>query len=389
MRKSILLGASGLIAGLIVGYLIFVFRPSSNMSGVLPIQSNEIIGFLPYWLLPETKNKDYSPYITDLTYFDLTLDNTGSVQKLVNADEEEPGWHALHSGSLDAYFKQARKKGIELSLLVFSGDPDTIEQMVSTPQKSANAMMHDVAPLMRQYGFSDLNLDIEDVATATGSAEQNFTAFVRQTKKLLIEKKLGTLTVDISPDNLIHKRLIDSQAVGEIADRVVIMGYDYHYIGSYVTGAVAPLSGAGIDAEYDIETAMTKALAVIPARKVILGAPLYGYSWETLTNTPKAAVIPGTGLTVSDAHAEQFLANCATCSAKLDAEAEEAYVIYKDQGTGTYHEMFFPNARSMEAKVEYARQTHLGGMAVWALGYEGQTILNPLRAYKAKTIYLF
>lgn len=388
-RRNILLGVVSLWLGISVGYLLFVYKPSQTISKLVPLPNNEIIGFLPYWLLPETKNKDYSPYITTLTYFDLTLDNNGGVQKLLNPQEEEPGWHALNSGSLDQYLSQVKAKGVRLSLLVFSGDPDIIEQMVRTPQKSADNLIGDVAPLMKKYGFSDLNLDIEDIRRASPSASQNFTKFVRAVKNSMTDKKLGTLTIDISPDDLIHKKLINAREVGSIADKVVIMGYDYHYIGSYVTGAVAPLAGAGIDAEYDVETAITKARDALPAKKIILGAPLYGYSWETLTQNPKSAVIPGTGLTMSTFRLEQLLSACASCSAKLDAEAEEAYLVYKDQETGTYHQVFFPSERSMEAKVEFARQMHLGGMAVWALGYEGSTVLNPLRAYKAKTIYLF
>jgi len=38
------------------------------------------------------------------------------------------------------------------------------------------------------------------------------------------------------------------------------MTYDYHYTGSLVSGAVSPMGGAGINAEFDTETGVKEAL---------------------------------------------------------------------------------------------------------------------------------
>jgi spore germination protein YaaH len=72
---------------------------------------------------------------------------------------------------------------------------------------------------------------------------------------------------------------------------------------------------------------------------------------------------------------------CATCSAQFDITDEESHIIYKT-GTGTYQQIFYPVKDSTQFKVNLADKYSLGGIAVWALGYEGKTILEPLAGFQ-------
>jgi len=344
-------------------------------------QKHHVIGFLPYWLTSKA-DKNYNKYITTLTYFGLTIGPEGKIIKFDAPGEKEPGWYALESGKMDEFFKNAKKDDINLSLLLFNGDETAISALLSDPIPHAQNLVSEVAPIMKQYGFKDLNLDIESVSTASDEARQRFTAFVKEVKKNINKQKLGTLTIDASPTALVKKYLINLTDVSQLADYIVLMTYDFHYPGSYVTGAVSPIGGAGTNAEFDTLTGVKEALRVMPSEKILLGTPLYGYEWETLGDTPRSAVIPGTGITDSNRRAESFLASCATCSAQIDSEAKESYVIYKDQQYETYHQMFFPDAQATEEKIKLANNYQLGGIAVWALGYDGESILNPLENYK-------
>ena len=384
MLLKIFIVISGIALGIFLGY----FFVSKNLTGPLQtklinplINQKQVIGFLPYWLIGDAA-ADYSKYISDLTYFGLKIDVDGSVLKLTGQQESEPGWNALDSGNLDQFFTEAKKHNVQLSLLLSCGDHDTIASIIDDPKAHAQNLLTDVLPVMRKYGFSDLNLDIEDPQAASDQARLNFTQFVKEVKNGLERNHTGTVTIDISPDDFIHKKLIDPRGVGTLADRVVLMTYDYHSTASFVTGPVAPLSGAGVISEYDVDTAVQKALQIIPAQKIILGIPLYGYEWETTGSIPRSAVIPGTGISESNEYVENFLASCTNCSSKTDTDAEETYITYKDQETGTYHQIFYPDKQSVSAKISYANQEQLGGIALWALGYEGRSILDPLRQYK-------
>jgi spore germination protein YaaH len=388
--KSILISIFGLIIGICCGYFIVIriFHgsfsvPTENIISEINILNKkpEIIGFLPYWLVNDA-NKRYSKNITTLTYFGLTVAENGTIQKFLNPAEEEPGWYTLHSGKIDELLSMSKKNNIKTSLLIFSGNEDVIGQLIDNPREHAQNLMRDVSPIMKQYGFSDLNLDIESVSLASDSARQNFTSFVDEVKSQMQKQNLGTLSIEASPTVLIKKYLINLNEISPLVDNVVLMMYDFHYPGSSVTGPVSPVNGAGVESEFDSEVGIKQALKIVPLRKIILGIPLYGYEWETLDATPRSATIPATGIAASNRRVEELLKTCDTCTVGKDETAKESYVTYKDDETGTFHQIFYPDAYATRQKIDLAHKYHIRGLALWALGYEGDSILDPLERYK-------
>lgn len=380
MFKKIFIALVGLILGIFIGVYFVYIKPISPSNTKIQVQ-NQVIGFLPYWQLDEA-NDNYSNYITTLTYFGLNVDGNGHIVKLINPQQENPGWYALSSGKLDPFLNAAREHNVKLSLLISSGDAGAISQMIAKPQQNADNLIHDITPLMKKYHFQDLNLDVEDSSTVSLSDQQHFTQFVKEIKSQINSKHLGTLTIEITPYEAIVPSLIDLNSISQYADNIVLMAYDYHSSVSTVTGPVAPLNGAGTDLEYDVTTAVEKTLQMVPANKVILGMPLYGYEWQTLSTALHSAIIPGTGVIASNKRIESLVASCTTCSVFFDAESQEEYVVYQDQDTGIYHQIFFPDQQSVESTIKLAEQKQIGGVALWALGYEGNNMLDPLTDYK-------
>lgn len=371
-----------LVAFLII-YKFFLPRSLKKEIPVINIiiPSKEVIGFLPYWLIGKA-DQDYSKYITNLIYFSLTVNKDGTIQKYTKPGESEPGYLALQEGKINPFLNTAREKGEDISVTVFNGNDSNIGQILNDPETSANNLTHDVIPIMQQYGFTDLNLDIEQTADASPSARMKFAEFAKDVKENLVSAKAGTMSVDISAIAFVKDtNLSDPTTLAQIADKVILMAYDYHSTISYVTGPVAPGLGAGTVSEFDTESALAAALKIMPSQKIILGIPLYGYEWETIGDTPRSAIVPGTGLIISNQRAEDLLSGCATCSAQFDTTDEESHVIYKT-GTGTYQQIFYPVEDSTQFKVNLADRYSLGGIAVWALGYEGKTILAPLAGYQ-------
>lgn len=370
------------LAGFLVIYKYFLPRTlKKNIPVVgLIIPQNEVIGFLPYWLTPKAST-DYSNYITTLTYFALTVSKDGTIQKFTKPGESEPGYLSLKNGKMDPFLNSARQKGEDLSLAVFNGNDSDIAQILNDPATSANNLTGDVIPVMQQYGFTDLNLDVEQTADASPAARMKFTEFVKDVKENLDTSKVGTLSIDVSAISFVKDtNLSDPAALAPVVDKIILMAYDYHSTVSFVTGPVAPGLGAGTVSEFDTDTAVAAALKIMPSRKIILGIPLYGYEWETIGSVPRSAVVPGTSLIISNFRAEDFLSQCATCSAEFDKTDQESHIIYETD-SGTYQQIFYPTKDSTQFKVDLAGKYSLGGIAVWALGYEGKTILQPLSAY--------
>lgn len=346
---------------------------------ILP--KKEVNGFLPYWLISKA-DADYSKYITNLTYFSLSVGEDGTIARYTNPGESEPGYHSLTSGKADVIFQSAKEKGIDLSLSVFSGDDVVISQMLNDPMTSAKNLVESVTPIMQEYGFTELNLDIEQPSDASPESRLKFTQFVKSVEENINPGIITALSIDVSASSFVKDtNLADPASFSEYVDKIIIMAYDYHYTSSFVTGPIAPLSGAGVVSEFDTETALAAALKVYPAKKIILGIPLYGYSWETIGDAPRSAVVPASGFSISSKKVEEFLVECATCSAAFDNVDKESHIIYKDQETGIYHQIFYPTKESTNYKIKLAKQNSIAGLALWALGYEDSTILAPLFEY--------
>lgn len=383
--RKIFLPSITLIAGaaLAIGFLYFLavspIRFDNPILKTFGINKPQIVGFLPYWLLDKA-DKQYQHYITTLTYFGLTLDRGGSLVKLTNPKEEEPGWTNLKGDKYKVRLAEGKKNNVKQSLLIVSGDDDVIRSMLIQPEINARKLVSDVAPIMKDKGFTDLNLDIETFMEGSPSSQLQFTRFAQTVKDELDAQKLGTLTIDLIPIALVKPKLYDAKALGAIADSIVLMTYDYHYLGSFTAGAIAPVGGAGETIEFDVETAIKEALKIIPKDKILLGIPLYGYGWETMDNAPESATIPGGGSTASTRRIADILVQCATCSSYIDPVAKEPYLIYPENDY--FNQIYYENEVSMKEKISLAEKYKLGGLAIWALGYEDVTILHPLEEYK-------
>ncbi len=365
------------VAGL---FLIGRFLPFDHpLVKMLGMEKPQIVGFLPYWLLDKA-DKDYAPFLTTLSYFGLAVDTDGKPIYLVNQNEEDPGWTALKGDRLAVMRDEAKKKGLNTSLLVYNADEKRIAELLMHPEGAAHALVAEVGPIMQSRGFTDLNLDFESFLPASESARQAYTQFASTVAHDVRAAKLGTVTIEIPPIILTKKYMIDPVAIGQIADYVVMMTYDYHYLGSFLAGPVAPIGGGGDIFEFDVETSVKEAVKVIPRQKLLLGIPLYGYQWETIGDMPGAATIPGGASTASSRRVSEFLTECATCSAQFDTRFGEPSIVYRN---GDYFvHVHYENAEAIAAKVALAQKYRLGGVALWALGYEDDTMLMPLREYK-------
>ncbi|NTU46554.1 hypothetical protein HGA88_02925 [Candidatus Roizmanbacteria bacterium] len=385
MVKNSIIGIVGLCIGIGIAVMVYssgLDRLRSPVENIFsPFSSKkQVIGFFPYWA-QETATSDYSS-LTTFAYFGLTVGSDGAIVKMNNEQEENTGWHLLNSGALQDRFSLAKKNGQSLSLVVFNGVEDSIHQLISDPRAHADTLMNEVIPIMKKHGFTDLNIDIESTTEASDEARLHFTEFIQEIRKSMKEQNAGTVTIDVSPIVLVKKYLVDVPSITSFVDQIVFMTYDYHYQGSSVSGPVAPLYGGATISEFDVAQAMQEAIKTLPKEKIIMGIPLYGYEWETIGDTPRSAVIPGSGLAASNRRVENLFKECTTCTLAEEKEAIEHYVVYKDETTHVFHQIYFPDIKSMQAKLQFATDLNLGGVALWALGYEGSTILNPLKDYK-------
>lgn len=390
--KNILTICLGVTVGIFLGFGLFLLTPylplSFNNSFFLDlgIDKPQIIGFLPYWLVSKTRN-NYNAEITTLDYFSLTISSDGHIVKLTNPQQEDPGWYDLQTTQVEKKFQEAKDNHVILSLTVSQADEATITTLIKNPNKSALNLLSDVIPVMKKYNFSNLNVDIESFKDTDTKSRGQFLTFLKIIKNEL-KKYNYTLTVDIAPIAFIRYQLIDPVKTGEIADYMFIMGYDYHTVLSSNTGPIAPLSGINKETEFDVLTALYLAKSEIDPKKIIFGIPLYGYQWDSLSSNLGSATIPDTGETASNRRIESiFTSLCATCVIKQDFLADEPDFIYQDKKGDTYfHQAFLLDTNSFAKRILVAKENNFAGVGLWALGYEGDSLLKSLASYKSSFI---
>lgn len=145
----------------------------------------------------------------------------------------------------------------------------------------------------------------------------------------------------------------DWSVIGQHADRVRIMTYDYHWRGGG-PGPVAPL--------YWVESVAEYARSVIHPEKVFIGVPFYGYDWPpagAASGVPWSDIedlIDSQGLTVN------------LMQRDARGRVDESWFRYT-AAEGT-REVWFMTDDALESKLELVQRLDLAGIAIWRIGYE-------------------
>jgi len=142
----------------------------------------------------------------------------------------------------------------------------------------------------------------------------------------------------------------DYAAIGGIVDYVTLMTYEW----GYATGgamAVAPIT--------KVENTVRFAAGQMPPDKILMGIPNYGYNWPT----PASRDNPG--MAVANTAALE-LARKYNQAISFDNEAQTPHFVYYDE-TGKRREVWFEDARSVEAKLELATKYSLAGFSYWTI----------------------
>ena len=150
--------------------------------------------------------------------------------------------------------------------------------------------------------------------------------------------------------------------------------------GSSSAGPNSPLRGSGDLFEHDIIKNISELSKLIPSNKILLGIPFYGYQWNTVDAT-KYSPVESKGTTASLERIEEMIQD-KTLELLWDRNTLTPYGIASS--SGQISQIYFENATSMKLKLDFVKSANLGGIAIWALGYEGQDswvwpIINSLK----------
>jgi spore germination protein YaaH len=181
------------------------------------------------------------------------------------------------------------------------------------------------------------------------------------------------LSIDMYAGASSNQSIWDIEAIAPHVDYIIVMAYDFHRRSSPQAGPVAPLFGGKELWDSDINQHLQEFLKMVPAEKILLGIPFYGYEWQTTNRDAQSHTFPDTGSTAQIGRVKELLARKDELKVEegWNEQALSPYLSYVENGD-TYV-IYYENSRSISYKLDYVNQLDLGGVAIWALGYEGNS----------------
>lgn len=281
------------------------------------------------------------PYLTYLTPFTYGFTPTGA---LVDLDDSVLIQMATEGGVAPL---------MHLSTLTEEGGfSNALAHIALTDQEVQNTLIQNIRQNLDQKGYRGLDVDFEYVLPEDAGA---YAAFIRGLSDTLNPLGYPVITALAPKTSATQRGLLyeghDFRGIGAASNEVLLMTYEWGYTYGPPM-AVAPLPNVRQVVEY--------ALTEIPARKIWLGIPNYGYDWPlpfVQGQTKAQSISPQ--LAISRAwkyHAE----------IQYSERSQAPWYRYIDE-TGIEHEVWFEDARSIQAKLALIPEYGLLGAGYWNL----------------------
>jgi spore germination protein len=215
-----------------------------------------------------------------------------------------------------------------------------------------NTFLNNLIIIMRTKGYSGLNVDFEYVLPEDRNAYNSFLAVSANR----LHQNGYSLSTALAPKisanqpGLLYEAH-DYAAHGKIVDFVMLMTYEWGWTGGPPL-AIAPLN--------EVKRVLDYAVTAIPRNKILMGVPLYGRDW-------KLPFVAGQSFaqTVTPVQAVDLAIKYGSII-KYNVLYQSPYFNYRDE-QGFNHEVWYEDARSVQAKYTTAIQYRLRGVSYWEL----------------------
>ncbi len=251
----------------------------------------------------------------------------------------------------------ARQYGVtpllHLSTLTENGNfSNELAQQILNDETAQENLINNVVNIINEKGYGGLDIDFEFLPT-----EDNlkYPALIQKFRDRL--NPIGKIVITaLAPKTSANQRGLLYEGhrykeIGEASDMVFLMTYEWGYTYGPPL-AVAPIEPVKRVIEY--------ALTEIPAEKILMGIPNYGYDWTLPYVSGESRAD-----SISSVEAAE-LARRYGAEILFDEEAKAPYFNYTDEN-GREHEVWFEDAESIDAKLRLIREYGLRGAGYWNL----------------------
>ncbi|MBN2488540.1 MAG: PEF-CTERM sorting domain-containing protein [Methanosarcinaceae archaeon] len=333
--------------------------------------SKIVFGFWPYWVDNTGEYKGYQPdwsSLTHVAYAGIEPDVDGTLD------------YSRFNDTVYPYIlSQAHENDVKVVLLI-GLEQATFEKYNSILNVNRDAITSELANCMVNKQADGICIDFEGLddekiipLDKREDFKQYMELFLKELNQKMKESNCNShLSFCVAPTmETIYKntRLID------YSDSAILMGYDYHWKGSYNTGPVSP--------QESIIRSLDELTEYYPEDRVILGLPTYGYEWRCDGPDENAGTLLATSITgeiigVDDRtmkEAESYHPESGEYFYEsLRAEHYLSTPWYRYFSDGYWYQCWYDDDISLGNKIDYVlSKKNLEGIGFWALGFESDT----------------
>jgi spore germination protein len=352
---KILSGLTLLLVALVAGLVSTHYSAAVEGSGPLPLTKQVSVNLVFWDQARGFENiKNNIDLISEVNPFWYTLDDSGEVMGYQRADGQ------IYEDQ--AIIDYLRQHGVKIAPTIANTYRDNVwpRELVSNvlyDQSSRTRHIQSIVDLAVSKNYDGINLDYENLA---GNDRQIFSTFVSELASALHQRgkflnvavypKTSDLGTWYGPEGQDYKLL------GQVADKVVIMVYNYHW-GTSTAGPIAP-------AEWEKEV-LTFAKTQIPAHKLTQSIPLFGYDWIDNSGQDKVW--------------QEHVATAKSESASINWHREYQAPYFAYEKNGEDHEAWYENALSFRGHLLRGIAYGVGNINLWRIGGEDPALWNIIR----------
>ncbi len=335
--------------------------------------------WIPYWRKTDGASSTLQNLatLTQISPFAFELQSDGTIKNVLKI-EDEP-WTSLITAA------KKRKVKVYPSILSYPhNDGEKYDfYLLLAQRKRRTAHVKEIVALVKKYKFDGIDIDYE---AKTAETRPYFSAFLTELSLALHKEKkslICTVEARTPPESryaTTSKEVLskveysnDYKVIGKVCDQVRIMAYDQanddqQLVGYYKNQGEAYKPVADIDW---VEKVATLALRDIPAKKIILGIPTYGYKYEVTQNGTSTKYSRLGSMNFSYAN-DLALSLSITPTRHQSGELSFLYATSTDfegRSLGVYKKylVWYSDAQAIADKVKIAKLYKLGGVVIFKI----------------------
>lgn len=379
LQNRLVIGA--LVANMMLATFVGAFGPAAGQkdaSLLSPVaslhslnitkSSKEVFGFAPFWTFDKLDKVDLDT-LTTVSYFGVPVLGDGSL------DKSDQGYITFKSHQATEFFTKAHQHGTRVVLTLTQMNAGQILALMDNPDGQKQAISSAVDEVNKR-GIDGINVDMEYSGDPGQDYRDKFTTFVADlTKAMHASNPQSKVTVSVYAASVKDPKIYDISKLSQVSDGIFMMAYDFANVSAGQAMPTAPLYGAKEGQYwYDVSSAVNDFLTVMPADKLILGVPWYGYNYAVYQPGIKAATYSwgATSQPYATAVNNDNPNNPAVTNYQegWDNLGNVGYKAYYDQYSGSWRMIFLEDQKSLALKYDFAKGKDLAGVGIWALGFD-------------------